>query len=284
MTATPTAHELVDIHARLSASARIDLALNVLGVGNLSITAFLMYRLHSADTCHFKNAFSSEGGGLETFLKELAAQYPAAEGCIFWAAGHNLTLKASAVIELVESHTLLSSAEWEARGLTWPQIVNVIIHQLVNFRSQNSQRFQVPFGLSLLAHGAPRAVIDVLEKLHLSPCFGTMSSTAVTLANGCITEAITCPRIRQHLSEHVVAYRTTRGHPGESSIWDGLGHLPGVQRRLERYVPNPPEPVQDRRTFVCTGHSANTQTTPLHGDTQIAKESCTWWIGHESKC
>jgi hypothetical protein len=60
----------------------------------------------------------------------------------------------------------------------------------VNFRSQNSQRFQVPFGLSLLAHGTPRAVINILNKLHLSPCFDTISSTAVTLANGCITEAI----------------------------------------------------------------------------------------------
>jgi hypothetical protein len=82
-----------------------------------------------------------------------------------------------------------------------PQIVNVIIHQLVNFRSQNSQRFQLPFGLSLLAHGTPRAVIDILNKLHLSPSFDTISATAVTLANGCINEAINVAR-----GPHVLAY------------------------------------------------------------------------------
>ena len=85
--------------------------------------------------------------------------------------------------------------------LTDLQIVNVIIHQLVNFRSQNSQRFQVPFGLSLLAHDTPRAVIDMLNKLHLCPCFDTISSTAVTLADGCIAEAIVVVR-----GPHILAY------------------------------------------------------------------------------
>jgi len=82
-----------------------------------------------------------------------------------------------------------------------PQIVNVIIHQLANFRSQNSQQFQVPFGLSLLAHGTPRAIIDVLNKFHLSPCFDTISATAVTLADGCINEAIDVAK-----GPHILAY------------------------------------------------------------------------------
>jgi len=112
MTTTPITRELVDIHARLNPPARMDLALKVLDVGNLSITKLLMHRLDSAGTCHFENAFLSEGGGLENFLKELVEQYPAAEDCIFRAAGHNLTLKkVSAEMELVKSHTLLSSTE-----------------------------------------------------------------------------------------------------------------------------------------------------------------------------
>ena len=40
-----------------------------------------------------------------------------------------------------------------------------------------------------------------MNKLHLSPCFDTISSTAVTLANGCITEAISVAR-----GPHVLAY------------------------------------------------------------------------------
>jgi len=71
----------------------------------------------------------------------------------------------------------------------------------VNFRSQNSQRFQLPFGLSLLAHGTPRAVINMLNRFHLSPCFDTISSTAVALANGCISEAINVAK-----GPHVLAY------------------------------------------------------------------------------
>ena len=59
----------------------------------------------------------------------------------------------------------------------------------------------MPFGLSLLAHGTPRAVIDILNKLHLSPCFDTISSTAVTLANGCVSEAIEIAK-----GPHVLAY------------------------------------------------------------------------------
>ena len=106
------ARELVDIRARLDPSARMGLALKVLDVGNISITRLLMYRLESAETCHFKNAFFSEGGGLETFLKELVEQYPAAEDCISRAVGYNLTLKkVSAEMDLVKSHTLLSSTE-----------------------------------------------------------------------------------------------------------------------------------------------------------------------------
>lgn len=90
----------------------MDLALKVLDVGNLSIAGLLMHRLTPAGTCHFKNAFLSEGGGLETFLKELVELYPAAEDCISRAVGHNITLKkVSAEMELVKSHTLLSSAE-----------------------------------------------------------------------------------------------------------------------------------------------------------------------------
>ena len=41
----------------------------------------------------------------------------------------------------------------------------------------------------------------MLNKLHLSPCFDTISSTAVTLANGCIAEAVTVVK-----SPHVLAY------------------------------------------------------------------------------
>ena len=59
----------------------------------------------------------------------------------------------------------------------------------------------MPFGLSLLAHGTPRAVINMLNKLHLSPSFDTISSTAVTLANGCISEAINIAK-----GPHVLAY------------------------------------------------------------------------------
>ena len=59
----------------------------------------------------------------------------------------------------------------------------------------------MPFGLSLLAHGTPRAVIDILSKLHLSPCFDTISSTAVTLTNGCVAEAISIAK-----GPHVLAY------------------------------------------------------------------------------
>ena len=232
----------------------MDLALKVLDIGGLSITRLLMHRLGSAETSHFKNAFLSEGGGLEKSLKELVERYPAAGDRISRAVGLGHTLKkVSAEMDLVKTHTLLSSTEvtphsmrdWtigipehlapclssilrasavsdravkenkvkidtftvsltslgRKTKLTRPQIVNVIIHQLVNFRSQNSQRFQVPFGLSLLAHGTPRAVVDILNKLHLSPCFDTISSTAVTLADGCITEATSVAK-----GPHVLAY------------------------------------------------------------------------------
>ena len=47
----------------------------------------------------------------------------------------------------------------------------------------------------------PRVVVDILNKLHLSPCFDTISSTAVMLTNGCITEAIVVTK-----SPHVLAY------------------------------------------------------------------------------
>jgi hypothetical protein len=253
MTTTPIANEFVDIHARLDPSARMDLAMSVLAVGNLPITGLLMHRLGSSKTSHFKNAFFADGGGLEIFLKELVKRFPDAETCISRAVGRNAALKeVSAEMDLVKTYTLLSSTEvtphsmrdWtvgipkhlapflssvlhacavsgravqenktkkdtftvsvhsqEAHELTQSQIVNVVIHQLANFRSQNSQRFQVPFGLSLLAHGTPRAVVDMLNRLHLSPCFDTISSTAVTLANGCITEAIAIVK-----DPHVLAY------------------------------------------------------------------------------
>ena len=112
MTSTPVTGELVDIHARLDPSARMELALKVLDVGSLSITRLLMYRLNSAGTRHFEKAFLSEGGGFETFLKELVEQYPTAEDCISRAVGHGLTLKkVSAEMEVVKSHTLLSSTD-----------------------------------------------------------------------------------------------------------------------------------------------------------------------------
>ena len=71
----------------------------------------------------------------------------------------------------------------------------------MNFRSQNSQWFQLLFGLSLLAHGTPCAVIDILNKLHLSPSFDTISATAVTLTNSCIDEVIDVTR-----GPHVLTY------------------------------------------------------------------------------
>lgn len=84
----------------------------MLDIGYLSITGLLMHRFTSAGTCHFENAFLSEGGGLETFLKELVERYPAAEDCISRVVGHTATLKTvSAEMELVKSHTLLSSTE-----------------------------------------------------------------------------------------------------------------------------------------------------------------------------
>lgn len=112
MTGAPTNHEsiLVDIRARLSPSARMDLALDVLEVGKLSITGLLMHRLGAATTRHFENTFLSAGGGLETFLKELAERYPAADECISRVVSHDSILKkVSAEMELVKSHTRLSS-------------------------------------------------------------------------------------------------------------------------------------------------------------------------------
>lgn len=41
----------------------------------------------------------------------------------------------------------------------------------------------------------------MLNKLHLSPYFNTISSTAVTLANGCIAEAIALVK-----GPHILAY------------------------------------------------------------------------------
>ena len=95
------------------------------------------------------------------------------------------------------------TSTWQsiAYNPTFAQIVNVILHQLANCRSQNSQRFQLPLGLSLLAHGTPRAVIDMLNKFHLSPSFDTISLTAIMLADGCITEAIDVAK-----GPHVLAY------------------------------------------------------------------------------
>jgi hypothetical protein len=112
MTTTPIIHELVDVRARLSPSARMDLALKVLDVGNLSVAMLLMHRLDSAATRHFENSFLSAGGGLETFLKELVGRYPVAEDCISRAVGYDITLKTvSAEMELVKSYALLSSTE-----------------------------------------------------------------------------------------------------------------------------------------------------------------------------
>lgn len=112
MITPPKSHELIDIHARMNPSARMDLALKVLDVGNLSIPGLLTHRLASAATGHFQNTFLAEGGGLETFLKELVAQYPAAENCISRAVGHDIVLKkVSAEMEFVKSYTLLSSTK-----------------------------------------------------------------------------------------------------------------------------------------------------------------------------
>jgi hypothetical protein len=109
MTATPVTRELVDIHARLDPSARLDLALKVLDIGHLSVTKLLMHRLGSGQ---FRTAFLSEGGGLEVFLEELTDQYPVAEDYISRAVGHETVLKTvSAEMELVKAHALLSSTE-----------------------------------------------------------------------------------------------------------------------------------------------------------------------------
>ena len=90
----------------------LDLSLKVLDVGNLLVAGLLMYRLTSTGTSRFKNAFLSEGGGLETFFKELVVQHPAAEDCISRAVGHGITLKTvSAEMELVKTYALLSSTE-----------------------------------------------------------------------------------------------------------------------------------------------------------------------------
>lgn len=91
MTAAPL--DFIDIHARLSPSACMDLALKVLDVGDLSIPGLLMHRPASARTRHFETAFLSEGGGLDKFLKKLVEQFPAAEDCIFRTVGRHSTLK-----------------------------------------------------------------------------------------------------------------------------------------------------------------------------------------------
>ena len=70
------------------------------------------------------------------------------------------------------------------------QTVNAIIYRLMNFRSENLQRFKMPFGLPLLAHSTPHPVVNMLNKVHLSLCFNTISSTAVALASGYIAEVI----------------------------------------------------------------------------------------------
>ena len=111
-TLIPTVHDFVDVHAMLSPADRMNLALRVLDIGGLSITELLMHRLTSAGTRHFENSFLSEGGGLEIFLKGLIGQCPAAQDRIFRAVGHKIALKTvSAKMEVVKSHTLLSSAE-----------------------------------------------------------------------------------------------------------------------------------------------------------------------------
>jgi len=113
-TGTPTTHEprLVDIRARLGSSARMNLTLEVLDVGKLSVIGLLMHRLDSAVTRRFENGFLSAGGGLETFLRELVERYPAAQDCISRVVSHDITLrKVSAEMELVKVHTRLSSTE-----------------------------------------------------------------------------------------------------------------------------------------------------------------------------
>jgi hypothetical protein len=112
MTATLPDDNFVDIHARLSPSARMDLALKVLDVGDLSILGLLSHRLASARTRHYETALLSKGGGLEKFLEELVTQFPAAEDCVFRAVGRNITLKrVSAEMELVKTYTFLASTE-----------------------------------------------------------------------------------------------------------------------------------------------------------------------------
>ena len=95
---------------------------------------------------------------------------------------------------------IVSAWQYAAYNLTFPQI-DVILHQLANFRSQNSQRFQLPFGLSLLAHGTPRAVIDMLKEMVSKEGERWNLLTAVTLADGCIAEAINVAK-----GPHVLAY------------------------------------------------------------------------------
>ena len=114
MTTTPQTNEpaLIDIRARLSPSARMNLALEVLDVGKLSVAKLLMHRLDSAVNRRFENGFLSAGGGLETFLRELTDRYPAAQDCISRVFGHDITLKkVSAEMEVVKAYTLLSSTE-----------------------------------------------------------------------------------------------------------------------------------------------------------------------------
>ena len=96
----------------------MDLALRVLNIGDLSITRLLAYRLDSAETLHFKNAFFSERGGLETFLKGLVERFPAAVDCVSRAVGQNIILKTvSAEMELVKAHTRLTSTEVTPRSM-----------------------------------------------------------------------------------------------------------------------------------------------------------------------
>ena len=110
--------ETVNIHARLDPSARMRLALEVLDVGGLSVTKFLVSRLDSSESSHFKDAFLSEGGGLEKFLNELVEQYPASEDCIARAVGHHITLKkVSAEMELVKTYTLSSNTDITPRPM-----------------------------------------------------------------------------------------------------------------------------------------------------------------------
>jgi len=185
----------------------MDLALKVLDVGNISVTRLLLHRLDSAETCHFKNAFLSDGGGLEMFLEKLVKQYPAAEGCISRAVGHDLTLKTvSAEMELVKSHALLSSTDITPHSMRdWtigipdhlaPCLSSILRASAVSDRAARENKVKkdtFTVRITPPAHGGTQPNLSVDRQCHHPPA-RELSFTKRTAVPGAVRTLAPCSR------------------------------------------------------------------------------------------